>query len=88
MGLWERLEAMWKSKHAVEPGAFLEKPPRVYVLRLRHRVGAVYCGVVEQLLRNGRVEEGAADGGGEWGEEGEWAEVMAHLVACRAKGDG
>ena len=85
IGLWERLEALWKPKYAAEPGAFVEKLLRAYVPRLRHRVGAVYCGVVERLLRIGRVEGGADDGGGEGGgEEVEWAEVVAGLVACRA----
>ncbi len=63
---------------------FVEKLLRAYVPRLRHRVGAVYCRVVERLLRTGKVEEGADDGGGERDEEGKWAEVVARLVACLA----
>ncbi len=84
IGLWERLEALWKPKYAAEQGAFVEKLLRAYVPRLRHRVGAVYCGVVELLLRIGKSEEGVEGGSGDEKEEGEWAEVVAGLVACRA----
>ena len=84
IGPWERLEALWKPKYSAEPGVFVEKLLRAYVPRLRHLVGAVYCGVVERLLRTGKVEEGVDDGGGERDEEGKWAEVVARLVACRA----
>lgn len=84
IGLWERLDALWKPKYAAEPGAFVAKLLRAYVPRLRHRMGAVYCGVVEELLGIGKVEAERDVGVGEVGEEVEWAEVVARLVICRA----
>lgn len=56
-----------------------------YVPRLKHRMRGVYCGVVGELLGIGKRTDGG--GGGEGGSEeevGEWAEVVARLVVCRA----
>ena len=82
IGLWERLDAMWKPKYATNAVEFVQKLLRVYVPRLSHRTGATYCGVVRALLGDREWE----DDNWQKGEmlEKDWAEIISGLAICRA----